>query len=62
VPVLVGVGRHDTQCPIAASELIADRVPDATLVVFEESNHFPFAEEPEAFRRAIGEFAARLAP
>jgi proline iminopeptidase len=62
VPVLVGVGRHDTQCPIAASELIAARVPDATLVVFERSGHFPFEEEPERFREAVLAYAASLAP
>ena len=60
VPALIGVGRHDTQCPIAASELMAERIPDATLVVFEDSNHFPYEEEPEAFRRAIRAFATRL--
>jgi proline iminopeptidase len=60
VPALIGVGRHDTQCPIAASELMAERIPNATLVVFEDSNHFPYEEEPEAFRQAMREFAARL--
>jgi len=61
VPTLVMCGRHDTQAPISASELIADRVPNARMVVFEESNHFPFDEEPDAFRAAIAEFAAELA-
>jgi proline iminopeptidase len=61
VPVLIGVGRHDTQCPIAASELMAARIPAATLAVFEDSNHFPYEEEPEAFRAAIRQFSTRFA-
>jgi proline iminopeptidase len=60
VPALVACGRYDTQCPLAASLLMAERLPNATLVVFEESNHFPYAEEPTAFRQAVAELAARV--
>jgi proline iminopeptidase len=60
IPALIACGRHDTQCPISASMLMAQRLPGARLVVFEHSNHFPFEEEPEAFRRAILEFAESL--
>jgi len=60
MPALIACGRHDTQCPIAASLLMAERIPRARLVVFDDSNHFPFEEEPEAFHRAIFDFAATL--
>lgn len=60
MPALIACGRHDTQCPIAASMLMAERLPAARLAVFEHSNHFPFEEEPEAFRRAVLEFAATV--
>ena len=62
VPTLIGVGRYDTQCPIAASELMANRTPDATLVVFEHSGHFPYEEEPEEFRQATRAFATTVTP
>ena len=60
VPTLVACGRYDSQCPIRSSLLMAERIPDATLVVFEGSNHFPYEEEPEAFRQAILEFAEKV--
>lgn len=60
MPALIACGRHDTQCPIAASILMADRLPAGRLVVFEHSNHFPFEEEPDAFRRAILDFTETL--
>ncbi len=52
VPVLVTVGRHDWVTPVSASETIARLVPDAELVVFENSGHSPQNEEREEFQRA----------
>ena len=60
MPALIACGRNDTQCPVSASVLMADRLPQGRLVIFERSNHFPFEEEPEAFRQATLEFAATL--
>ena len=56
VPTLVLVGRHDVQCPAWCSEEIHALVPDSRLVVFEDSNHYPFLEEAEAFRAVIRDF------
>jgi proline iminopeptidase len=60
MPALIACGRHDTQCPIAASLLMAERLPAARLAIFEHSNHFPYEEEPDAFRRAVLDFAATV--
>jgi ABC-type branched-subunit amino acid transport system permease subunit/pimeloyl-ACP methyl ester carboxylesterase len=60
-PTLVLCGRHDTQCPLRWSELISDRIAGSELVVFEESGHFPFEEEPERFRASVGAFLDSLA-
>ena len=49
VPTLLLVGRHDAMTAVPQSERIAGRLPDAELVVFEESAHFPWLEEPEQF-------------
>lgn len=48
-PVVLLVGRHDVFCSPPQSERIARRVPEAELVVFEESGHFPWLEEPDFF-------------
>jgi len=56
VPTLILCGRHDPRVPIRQSEVLRDGIPRAELVAFEESGHFPYAEEPEKFRAAVQEF------
>ncbi|MDA4892673.1 alpha/beta hydrolase [Streptomyces sp. MS2A] len=58
-PTLVVVGRHDWRTPIPASQDIADRIPGAELVVFEESGHSPQLEEPEKFQATVRDFLGR---
>jgi proline iminopeptidase len=48
-PTLVMVGRHDVATSYPQAYRIANRIPDAEVVVFENSGHFPWLEEPEAF-------------
>lgn len=60
VPALVCVGRAEGLVTVAAAEYTRDHLPDAELVVFEESNHVPFLEEPERFDRALGSWLDRL--
>ncbi|GIL34829.1 alpha/beta fold hydrolase [Phycicoccus sp. DTK01] len=55
-PTLVLVGRDDWITPVACSERIADLVPDARLVVFEESGHSPQVEEADKFRSIVRSF------
>jgi len=56
VPALVTVGRHDWITPPAASEEIADLLPDARLVVFEESGHSPNLDQQAAYLARVREF------
>lgn len=49
VPTLVMAGRHDVFTSFPQAHRIADRMPGATVVIFEESGHFPWIEEPERF-------------
>ncbi len=56
IPTLILVGRHDVQCPTWCSQEIHRLVPRSRLVIFEESNHYPFLEEAEAFQAAIAAF------
>lgn len=37
------------------------RMPDARLVVFEESSHCPVLEEPDLFNKTVLEFVESLA-
>ena len=48
-------GRHDVLLPLAGGEYLAEHIPEARLVVFEESGHAPHLEEPDAFNAALGE-------
>ena len=55
-PVLVLAGRHDRTCTVAASRDMARRLPNAELVVFEDSAHMTFAEEPERYLQTVQRF------
>lgn len=52
-PVLVGVGRQDAWSPVEQHEAMAALIPNAALVVFENSGHMAPIEAPEAVTRAL---------
>jgi proline iminopeptidase len=54
--VLIMVGRHDYICPVALSERLHERIPQSQLVIFEESGHLPWLEEPNAFFAELERF------
>jgi proline-specific peptidase len=56
VPTLVTVGRHDWITPVESSELIASKIPNAKLVIFEKSGHSPQLEENESYLKLVREF------
>jgi len=58
-PVLVLAGRHDRTCSLEASEFMVANIPDAKLVVFENSAHMTFVEENERYVREVRAFLAR---
>ena len=55
-PVLVLTGRHDRTCVPAASERIAELIPDAELHVLERSGHMGFIEQPDEYRATVRAF------
>jgi proline iminopeptidase len=59
-PVLVLAGRHDRTCAVGASEDMAGRLPNAELVVLENSGHMMFAEEPDRYLDTIRRFLDRI--
>jgi proline iminopeptidase len=60
-PTLLLVGRHDLHTSWPQSYRIASRLPDAEVVVFEHSAHFPWIEEPDRFYDVLERWLAATA-
>jgi proline-specific peptidase len=58
-PVLLLAGRHDRTCSLEAHQAMAAAIPDAELVVFEESGHMTFIEENAKYLAAVDAFLRR---
>jgi len=59
VPTLITSGRHD-ECTPALVQPLADGIPGAEWVLFEESAHMPYLEEPERYLEVVGGFLERV--
>ena len=59
-PVLVLAGRHDRTCAVGAAQDMARRLPNAQLVVFENSAHMMFAEEQDRYLATVRQFLDRV--
>lgn len=59
VPTLVLVGADDEQF-LAATDILAAKVPGAEKVVLPDAGHAANLDQPEAFNRAVTEFLDRL--
>lgn len=55
-PVLVCTGRHDRACTVEAAEAMAEGLPNAELIIFEESGHMTFVEENELYLKVVRQF------
>jgi len=53
---LVIAGDRDTLTPLAASEYIAEKMPDARLSAIAGAAHAPFLSHPEEFVKRVTEF------
>lgn len=58
VPLLLAHGRFDFVVPYTLWEGLAEKVPQATLRLFERSGHQPFLEEPERFAEVVKDWFA----
>ena len=58
-PTLLTVGRHDEMFPSHMEEM-RGRMPNAQLLVFEESSHMAFVEQREAYMAAMNRFLDRV--
>ncbi|MGE6258473.1 alpha/beta fold hydrolase [Heyndrickxia sporothermodurans] len=55
-PTLIMCGRHDVQCPLLYSIEMNELIPTSKLVVFDQSNHYPFLEEAALFNNELSMF------
>ena len=55
-PTLVAVGRQDGFSPVSQHEDIAEMIPNAKLVIFEDAGHFAPFERPEIVTAALAEW------
>ncbi|MGD9094069.1 MAG: alpha/beta fold hydrolase [Anaerolineales bacterium] len=58
-PLLVLAGRYDRACSVEASQAIANGIPHAELIVFENSAHMSFVEENERYLSIVRDFLNR---
>jgi len=58
VPTLIVAGSHDG-ATAGAETVLHEGIPGSELAIFEESSHFPFAEEPERFVQTLDGFLSR---
>jgi len=59
LPVLITAGRHDL-CTSPILKELQRGLPHAATVIFEESSHMPYLEQPEDYRAAVSEFLAEV--
>ncbi|HET7627126.1 MAG TPA: alpha/beta hydrolase [Bacillales bacterium] len=61
-PTLVMLGRQDVVCPLHLHELLAENIPDAHLVIVEESGHLSSLEQPQAVTAVFRYWLQRSEP
>jgi L-proline amide hydrolase len=59
MPTLVTSGRHD-ECTPKQAEIVHEGIPGSEWVVFEDSSHMQFAEEPERYLEVLDDFLTRV--
>ena len=60
VPVLVVGGERDALTGVASVHAVAASFPGAEVAVLPRAGHFPWVDEPEAFRSVVAPFLARV--
>ncbi|HVT65268.1 MAG TPA: alpha/beta hydrolase [Mycobacteriales bacterium] len=55
-PVLIVVGSLDGMTGVRAGHIIADMLPNATVVELADTGHYPWIDSPDAFRDALVSF------
>lgn len=56
IPTLILNGRYDIFCTAAQAQMMHQRINGSKLVIFENSGHFPWVEEPDLFFSSVTDF------
>jgi proline iminopeptidase len=59
IPTLILVGREDFICPPSQAHIMHAGIPDSELVIFENSGHLPWVEEPDLFFNTVRDWIKR---
>ena len=59
-PVLILVGDKDTVTPVAASQMMKDKIPGAEMFVIPNSGHISNMENPVEFNKRLIEFVVKI--
>jgi len=59
LPTLIIVGEEDPGTPVAASQVIHERIKGSELVILKSAAHLSNMEQPEAFNQAVTGFLAK---
>jgi 3-oxoadipate enol-lactonase len=59
-PTLIIAGELDQGAPVAMSQIMAEKIPNATLTVLPQASHISVLEQPQAFNDAVTGFMASL--
>lgn len=59
IPTLIIVGRDDVVTPPAQAQRLQRGIPHSELVIFEQSGHLPYLEEPDLFVQTVREWLTR---
>jgi proline-specific peptidase len=59
IPTLITSGKYDEATPAIAGSTHT-HIPNSQWVLFEQSSHMPFAEEPDRYRQVLDDFLTRV--
>jgi pimeloyl-ACP methyl ester carboxylesterase len=62
IPTLIVWGARDRIIPVHHAHATHDAVPGSELVIFDESGHFPHADDPERFTTVVEDFVRSTQP
>jgi len=61
LPTLIVWGENDRIFPVAQADLLADAIPGSRKLILPDAKHPAYLDQPEAFHRALVEFARSVA-
>lgn len=59
IPTLIPLGRDGFICPPSQMHILHGGIAHSELVIFENSGHFPYVEEPELFFNTVQDWIER---